>query len=764
MRKGFGIALGLLAITLATQSIAQPIHFWSHSFGNTSEDLGNAVAVDAAGNVFLTGTFNGTVDFGGGNLTSVGTDDIFLAKYNSRGVHQWSKRYGSTNSFADHGAIAVDGSGNVLLAGFFQGTANFGGFSLVSAGLEDIYVAKFSTNGVHQWSMRFGSTGSDKAYGIAVDGSDNVIVIGSFRNTVSFGGANLASAGLEDIFLAKYAPNGVFQWSQRFGSASSDNGYSVAVDVSGNVIATGSFQGTVNFGGTGLASSGIEDVFLAKYNSGGVHQWSQRFGSTGFDAGTFVATDKSSNVVLTGEFDNTVSFGGGGVVSAGDRDIFVAKYNPSGVHQWSKGFGAVSIDLGAPLAIDASGNVVISGSASGAVDLGGGSLPVQTAHDIFIAKYSPSGVHQWSRMFSGSGDDYAMGLASDDEGTIVATGVFGGESNFGGDSFVSEGNFDIFLARFGVTAAEPQIESIVDIGNDQGRQVKIRFAKSGFDNEAAPSSIRVYEAYRRDDAAPMTTERRPYLSKRQLMAAGWTQVGTVAAHDEDSYGIDVPTIGDSTIALGQYYSAFYIRAASDDPSGFFDSPIDSGYSVDNLAPAVPANLVYTAGVLSWSQSLAADYNYFSVYGSNTGSFASATLVDYTVTPTMNVSASSYIYYFVTATDFSGNEGRAAVINTLSGVGTTPKRYVLSLSAYPNPFNPSTVMRYTVPSHGRVTISIYDLRGALVTTLVDQEVDAGAYSVAWNGHDAHGSAVGSGVYFGRMAFPTGTRSYKLTLMK
>jgi hypothetical protein len=277
-----------------------------------------------------------------------------------------------------------------------------------------------------------------------------------------------------------------------------------------------------------------------------------------------------------------------------------------------------------------------------------------------------------------------------------------------------------------------------------------------------------YEAYRRDDAPPASSvvggdPTAP--SDRKLLAAGWTQVGAVAAHEEDNYGIDVPTVGDSTIALGQYHSVFYVRAATAAPGTFFDSAPDSGYSIDNLAPGVPQNFAYNVGILSWKESSAEDFDYFTVYGANTDAFGAAIVVDYTVTPDMDVTSAGYVYYFVTATDFSGNEGKPAKINTLSGVGGPPASYVLSVSNYPNPFNPSTTMSYTVPARGNVTVAIYDARGARVATLVNNETrDAGAYRMEWNGRADGGSAVSSGIYFARIEQNGAVRTKKMVLLK
>jgi hypothetical protein len=187
--------------------------------------------------------------------------------------------------------------------------------------------------------------------------------------------------------------------------------------------------------------------------------------------------------------------------------------------------------------------------------------------------------------------------------------------------------------------------------------------------------------------------------------------------------------------------------------------------VDNLAPGVPLNLVYSTGQLSWDESAAEDFDYFTVYGANADNFGAATLVDYSVAPAMNVTASPYVFYFVTATDFSGNEGKPAKVNTLSNVGGTPKSYVLSVFNYPNPFNPRTTVSYTVPARAPVTVAIYDPRGAKVATLVDhEERDAGAYRLDWDGRADNGAVVSSGVYFARIEHAGATRNRKMVLLK
>jgi hypothetical protein len=199
---------------------------------------------------------------------------------------------------------------------------------LTSAGDRDIFVAKFKPDGDHLWSERFGDGSSQTALAVAVDVSDNVIVAGFFEGAVDFGGGALTSAGGEDIFVAKLGSDGAHAWSKRFGDASGQNPQDVAVDASGNVTVTGYFVGTVNFGGGALTAGSSGDMYVAKFGSGGAHVWSKRFGDGNGAVGRSVAVDASGNSIVTGYFPGIVNFGGGALGSAGGYDVFVAKFGP----------------------------------------------------------------------------------------------------------------------------------------------------------------------------------------------------------------------------------------------------------------------------------------------------------------------------------------------------------------------------------------------------------------------------------------------------
>ncbi len=424
-------------------------HAWSRGLGGTSSDTGYGVAVDASGNVYVTGYFYNTVDFGGGVLTSAGSNDVFLASYTPSGKHRWSKRFGSTSS--DYGyAVAVDGAGNVYLAGYFYGTVDFGGGALTSAGSNDIFVASYTASGQHRWSKRFGGTSSDYAYGLAVDGSGNLYLTGSFYTSIDFGGGAIAANGSStDLYLASFTSLGAHRWSKGFGGTSSDYGYGVATDAGGNVYLTGYFYNTLSFGGASLTSAGSFDVFLASFTSAGAHRWSKNFGGTSSDYGYSVATDGSGNVVLTGYYYGTIDFGGGTLSANGtSSDIFLASFSSAGAHRFSKSFGGTSSDSGYGVATDSAGNVFVTGSFYGTIDFGAGALSANgTSSDLFIASFNTTGGLRWARAHGSTSSETGRALAVDGEGNILATGSYSAALDLGGGALPAAGGSDVYLLK-----------------------------------------------------------------------------------------------------------------------------------------------------------------------------------------------------------------------------------------------------------------------------------------------------------------------------
>ena len=362
-------------------------HAWSKRFGDANGQHGRAVAADDAGNVVVAGALQGTADLGGGPLVSAGATDVFVAKLDASGSHVWSKRFGDAND-AWVQDLATHTDGSVFLVGEFTGTIDFGGGPLTTSSVNDydVFVAKLDAAGNHMWSQRFANGGIADAGGVAVDPAGNVLVYGRFVTTIDCGGGPLTSSGGTDVFVAKLDPTGSHLWSKRFGGAAYEWAEGVAADTAGNVVIAGMFTSTtIDFGGGSLASAGDEDLFLAKLDSAGNHIWSKRFGDASAQEPQGVAIDGMDHIVVAGYLTGTIDFGGGPLSSSGSADVFVAQLDAAGDHVWSKRFGN-GYEYARSVAVDNLGNVLVTGAFSTSIDFGGGPLVSGGSDDVFLAK------------------------------------------------------------------------------------------------------------------------------------------------------------------------------------------------------------------------------------------------------------------------------------------------------------------------------------------------------------------------------------------
>ncbi|MCJ8290902.1 MAG: SBBP repeat-containing protein [Crocinitomicaceae bacterium] len=409
MKKlNYFLTLGLFLSILSTKA---QTYEWVQAFGGTSEEYAESITVDAVGNVYTTGPFQGTVDFDPGagvsNLTSVGLWDVFIQKLDAAGNFLWAKAFGGTDT--DHArSITVDTNGNVYTTGWFEGTVDFdpgaGVSSLTSVGYWDVFIQKLDPAGNFLWAKAFGGTSEEYAQSISIDANGNVYTTGYFWGTVDFdpgaGVTNLTSVGIWDIFVQKLDAAGNFLWAKAFGGTSSDIAQSISVDASGNVYTTGYFQGAADFdpnaGVTSLTSAGNYDIFVQKMDALGNFLWAKSFGGAASDYGLSISIDSSGKVYTTGSFEGTADLDpGAGITnhtSAGDLDIFVQKLDAAGNFLWAKAFGGTSTDGGRSINVDDNGYVYVTGNFQGTADFDpGAGVDNHTAagsSDIFVHKIS----------------------------------------------------------------------------------------------------------------------------------------------------------------------------------------------------------------------------------------------------------------------------------------------------------------------------------------------------------------------------------------
>lgn len=326
---------------------------WAKAFGTSSWNEAIDIITDASGNVYVTGHFSGTVNFGNGNVTSAGGSDVFVAKYNATGVLQWVQKGGSNDSNFEYGyGIAIDGSQNVYIVGSFRGNANFGGNALTSAGDEDIFVAKYDNAGNIQWASAYGGIYKDFARDIAINSTNDVFVVGNFSSSFSYAGTAITPpfVGTSDAFIAKHSSTGAVSWVKRGGGNYADTGNAVAVDGLGNAYLAGGFADAATFGTTNItATSSYLDAYIAKFNLSGASQWVVKAGGQVDDEARGLATDASGNIYLTGYYTGTPFFGTKPLNPFGTKDYFAAKYDNLGALQWVKNGGSPQEDIGSKI-------------------------------------------------------------------------------------------------------------------------------------------------------------------------------------------------------------------------------------------------------------------------------------------------------------------------------------------------------------------------------------------------------------------------------
>jgi hypothetical protein len=706
--------------------------------------------------LWVSGNYTTSIDLGGATYGS--TTNSFLACYSTDGTYQWSHAFNVGGGVIL--AMGSDATDNLYITGQFDGTVDFGNGPLVSLGGYDIFLAKFNSAGVLQWAKRFGDAGvNDAGVSLVVDLANNVIIGGRFSGTTDFGGGGLVTAGGTDAFMAKFTGAGAFVWAKRYGDATSQEVDGLA-SVNNDIYATGTFSGAINLGGSTLTSAGKSDIFLARLNSAGDQAWSARFGDSDYQYGVDVDVDATA-VTLLANIDGTVNFGGSPLVADG-QDIAVARFSNAGVHVWSQRYGGTNTQTGVAVRAIA-GSVFVSGFFQGTLAFGpSGSFYAGSSNtDAFLARLSTTdGSEIWGQHFGYNiNGDYGEDVVSD------ATAVYTGgrferdlDLGYNGVLVSPDGTSEAFLAKFGVLSAEPLLRAVGDVSNDQGGRVRVDFTGAAYDVLTTPLPIRNYELYLRED--PLSTAA-PAAAKS--FGETWILAGQTPAHALGSYYALAFTQEDSTLATGMHTSVYKVRATTDDPSLYFDSVLMGGFSLDNLAPAIPLNFVINNNELSWSATGDKDVAYYSVYGSARGFDKTAELIDTTAGTRMDVGMWPFAHYFVTATDVAGNEGRPAALDgSRSGSASVPR--TLSVSAFPNPFNPQTTIRYTLPAAGRARVDVFDAAGAPVRTLVDREQTAGAFTTEWNGRNAAGRPAASGIYFARIEHNGVMRAYKLVMLK
>jgi hypothetical protein len=421
----------------------------SHRFGDQARQLLHGLATDREGNILIVGDFWGNMDFGGSLLTSKGDRDIFLAKFDCQGNHIWSKQYGDKLEQVGDG-VATDSSGAVFVGGSFTGALNFGGGELVSQGRHNVALAKLDQSGRHIWSRCFGDNGYHVHECLAVAPSGSVTIAGRFKGRIDFGVGDFENQSSQtDIFVASFSAQGQCLWARRFGGPYEQQTRSIAIDNRGNIALAGVFKGEVNFDDYSLTEQHPNDYcgFLTKLDESGRVLWCKRLGDPHAEQGSVVAFDPSNGDLLVAGFirnrlPSEISRETGII-------CLFARYDRFGVLQWSKTIRGV---LCTSLNAASGGRILFTGHFDKSVDFGLGVMESAGGNDIVAAMFTPDGVALWAKRFGDRRQQFLVKGAHGSNGSVVLAGSFHGTIDFGtgplvasGDDGVGEGAEDVFL-------------------------------------------------------------------------------------------------------------------------------------------------------------------------------------------------------------------------------------------------------------------------------------------------------------------------------
>lgn len=404
----------------------------------------------SGGDLFNTvaATSSGSTSSTGATGSSTGTGTMVTCDpMPTTGPHTWSKIYGDASS--QYGlAVTHDAAGNVIIAGAFSGALAFGAITLNSAGASDIFVAKLAPDGAPIWARRYGDGKDQSARGVASDAQGNVIFVGQFVGTVDFGGGAFTSVGpnFDDAFIVKLDSGGNHVWSKKFGDINSQVPHGVAVSAAGDIAMVGDFQTNMTFDAIAINSTGDTDAFVAVFDSAGAAKWAKAFGDIAAQSAHAVSFDATGNVLITGDTSGALDFGQGALPLVGTDNAWAAKLSGAGAVTWGKLYGA-SKASGEGIGADAAGNVYLAGDHEGKIDFGGGVLDNTFGPNVYVAKLDPLGKEIWSHTYGDSQSQHTKGLSVDGKGHAVLVGSFSGAIDFGKGKLASGGGVDGFVAK-----------------------------------------------------------------------------------------------------------------------------------------------------------------------------------------------------------------------------------------------------------------------------------------------------------------------------
>jgi uncharacterized delta-60 repeat protein len=391
---------------------------WTRLLGTTSRDEANALTTGLDGSIYVAGITFGDLD----GQTNSGAGDAFIAKYNPDGTKAWTRLLGTTSQDIAY-ALTTGVDGSIYVAGITGGNLD----GRTNSGVYDAFITKYKPDGTREWTRLLGSPESDAANALTT-GLDGSIYVAGITGGNLDGQTNL---GGPDAFITKYNPDGIKAWTRLLGTVFSDYAHALTTGLDGSIYIAGYTLGNLD----GQTNSGAGDAFITKYNPDGTKAWTRLLGTTSTDIANALTTGADGSIYISGYTSGNLD----GQINSGNRDAFIAKYNPDGTKEWTRLLGTGTSDEANALITGADGSIYISGYTSG--DLSG--QPNNGGVDAFITKYKPDGTKEWTKLLGTSSNESANAMTTGVNGSIFIAG-----STFGDlDGQTHSGNGDAFITK-----------------------------------------------------------------------------------------------------------------------------------------------------------------------------------------------------------------------------------------------------------------------------------------------------------------------------
>jgi hypothetical protein len=534
--------------------MALPLISWTKIIGSSGSEGVYGISIGKSNNIIAIGETTGRLN----GVSNSGGYDLFLTSFLTNGSLLWTSLNGSVLGESGNDT-ATSSDGSIYVVGDTLGSLD----GISNSGSYDGFISKYNSSGLKVWTKLIGSSAQDRAWGVstAIDGS--IYVVGHTDGPLD----KISNITSQDGFITKFNSAGDKLWTRTLGSTSRDAIWGSTIGNDGSIYVGGTTSGNFD----GQSSSGSTDIFVSKYSSDGVKQWTRIFGTTSFEnsSGNLI-TGQDGNIYISGSTDGNLN----GQLNAGGADAFLTKIDTNGALIWTRLIGTSGIDRANTLALGLDGYIFIAGSTNGSLD----SQVNMGGTDIFVSKFSPSGVKSWTKQIGTSSNDAAYAAAVTNDGVLI----IGGETYGNLNNQINSGGADGFLISLQDLTFTLSPQSIsVNEGTTATFNLTTTNVESGSTIAYSLSGITV------DDL--LTNSLTGFTT---VLSNGTATIGVQLKNDNLTEGSETLTIN-----VGGKTSSILINDTSKNPSAFLNQNFPTLTSVkliDNIiSPISPAKLSFT---------------------------------------------------------------------------------------------------------------------------------------------------------------------------